>query len=142
MPDCEADRGPLDFVFLFAKSIAELEHQLTTAAKALAPAGMLWVSWPKQASGIATDLTGNLVWQRGLDAGLVDVKVCAVTDIWSGLKFVIPVKNRPQEKRRIDLNSPRFRSFGCLLKISSRCHCGEREMCTAQLESRRRVYMQ
>jgi Protein of unknown function (DUF3052) len=94
-------RGPLDFVFLFAKSVAELENQLTTAAKALAPAGMLWLSWPKQASGIPTDLTGNLVRQRGLEVGLVDVKVCAVTDIWSGLKFVIPVKNRPPQKRRI-----------------------------------------
>jgi Protein of unknown function (DUF3052) len=94
-------RGPLDFIFLFAKSVAELENQLTTAAKALAPAGMLWISWPKKSSGVATDLTETVVRERGIAAGLVDVKVCAVTDIWSGLKFVIPVKNRPPQKRRI-----------------------------------------
>jgi len=91
----------LDFIFLFAKSRAGLEFELLPAARALAPAGMLWISWPKRSSGVATDLTGDVVRQSGLDAGLVDVKVCAVTDVWSGLKFVIPVKNRPKEKRRI-----------------------------------------
>jgi hypothetical protein len=89
----------LDFIFLFAKSRAGLELELLPAAKALAPAGMLWISWPKKSSGVATDLTGDVVRQSGLDAGLVDVKVCAVTDVWSGLKFVIPVRNRPKEKR-------------------------------------------
>jgi len=91
----------LDFIFLFAKSRAGLELELIPAAKALAPAGMLWISWPKKSSGVATDLTGDVVRQSGLDAGLVDVKVCAVTDVWSGLKFVIPVKDRPKGKRRI-----------------------------------------
>jgi hypothetical protein len=91
----------LDFIFLFAKSRTGLELELLPAAKALAPAGMLWISWPKKGSGVATDLTGDAVRQSGLDAGLVDVKVCAVTDVWSGLKFVIPVRNRPKEKRRI-----------------------------------------
>jgi len=91
----------LDFIFLFAKSRAGLELELLPAAKALAPAGMLWISWPKKASGVTTDLTENVIRQSGLDAGLVDVKVCAVTEVWSGLKFVIPVKNRPKEKRRI-----------------------------------------
>jgi len=91
----------LDFIFLFAKSRAGLELELSPAAEALAPAGMLWISWPKKASGVATDLTGDVVRQSGLDAGLVDVKVCAVTDVWSGLKFVIPVKNRPKRERRI-----------------------------------------
>jgi hypothetical protein len=91
----------LDFIFLFAKSRAGLELELLPAAKALAPAGMLWISWPKKSSGVATDLTGDVVRQSGLDAGLVDVKVCAVTDVWSGLKFVIPVRNRPKEKRQI-----------------------------------------
>ena len=87
--------GPLDFVFLFSKSRSEFEAQLKPAAKALAPAGMLWVSWPKKASGVPTDLGENVIREIGLKAGLVDVKVCAVTDVWSGLKFVIPVKNRP-----------------------------------------------
>jgi len=90
----------LDFIFLFAKSRAGLELELLPAAKALAPAGMLWISWPKKSSGVATDLTENVIRERALDAGLVDVKVCAVTDVWSGLKFVIPVKHRPKEKRR------------------------------------------
>jgi Protein of unknown function (DUF3052) len=93
-------RGPVDFIFLFAKSVAELKCQLMAAAKALAPAGMLWISWPKKSSGVATDLTEAVVRERGLAAGLVDVKVCAVTDVWSGLKFVIPVKDRAKEKRR------------------------------------------
>jgi hypothetical protein len=86
----------LDFIFLFAKSRAGLELELLPAAQALAPAGMLWISWPKKSSGVGTDLTGDVVRQSGLDAGLVDVKVCAITDVWSGLKFVIPVKNRPK----------------------------------------------
>jgi hypothetical protein len=91
----------LDFIFLFAKSRAGLEFELVPAAKTLAPTGMLWISWPKKSSGVATDLTENVIRQSGLDAGLVDIKVCAVTDVWSGLKFVIPVKSRPKEKRRI-----------------------------------------
>jgi hypothetical protein len=85
----------LDFIFLFAKSRAGLELELVPA-----PAGMLWISWPKKSSGVATDLTGDVVRRSGLDAGLVDVKVCAVTDVWLGLKFVIPVRNRPKDKRR------------------------------------------
>jgi Protein of unknown function (DUF3052) len=91
-------RGSLDFVFLFAKARAELERQVMTAARALAPAGMLWIAWPKKSSGVNTDLDENVVRETGLGAGLVDIKVCAVTDIWSGLKFVIPVKDRPKAK--------------------------------------------
>jgi hypothetical protein len=86
----------VDFILLFAKSRAALELDLVPAANALAPAGMLWISWPKKSSGVATDLAEDIVRQSGLDAGLVDIKVCAITDIWSGLKFVIPVKNRPK----------------------------------------------
>jgi hypothetical protein len=55
---------------------------------------MLWVSWPKKSSGVATDLDENTIRDIGLAAGLVDVKVCAVTDIWSGLKFVRRLKDR------------------------------------------------
>lgn len=87
----------LDFIFLFVRSRAGLELELLPAATALAPAGMLWISWPKKSSGVPTDLTEDVIRQSGLDAGLVDVKVCAVTDVWSGLKFVIPVKNRPKK---------------------------------------------
>jgi Protein of unknown function (DUF3052) len=87
----------LDFIFLFAKSRAGLELELLPATHAMAPAGMLWISWPKKSSGVATDLTENVIRESGFDAGLVDVKVCAVNDVWSGLKFVIPVKNRPKK---------------------------------------------
>jgi hypothetical protein len=88
--------GPLDLIHLFSKSRAELEREMPRAAKALAPAGMIWISWPKKSSGVPTDLTEDVIRDTGLALGLVDVKVCAVTEIWSGLKFVIPVKNRPK----------------------------------------------
>jgi len=87
-------KGPLDFVMLFTKSKDKLPKDLNRIAKLLAPAGMLWVSWPKKSSGVATDLNENIVREIGLTAGLVDVKVCAVTEIWSGLKFVRRVKDR------------------------------------------------
>jgi len=57
---------------------------------------MLWISWPKMSSGVATDLREDVVREIGLASGLVDVKVCAVNEIWSGLKFVVPVKDRKQ----------------------------------------------
>jgi hypothetical protein len=84
----------LDFVMMFTKSRAELTGEFSRMAKLLTPAGMLWVSWPKKSSGVATDLDENVVRGIGLDAGLVDVKVCAVTEVWSGLKFVRRVKDR------------------------------------------------
>jgi hypothetical protein len=79
---------------LFVKTQAELTKSFAASAKQLAPAGMLWVSWPKKTSGVASDLDENIVRKIGLDAGLVDVKVCAVNDVWSGLKFVIRLKDR------------------------------------------------
>ena len=85
---------PLDFVMLFTKSSSELSNTFAEIAPRLAPAGMLWVSWPKKSSGVSTDLDENRVRDIGLAAGLVDVKVCAVTEIWSGLKFVRRLKDR------------------------------------------------
>jgi len=82
-----AKDGPVDFAMIFVKTARELKKQFPLLARQLAPAGMLWVSWPKKASGVATDLNENEVRRIGLEAGLVDVKVCAVSDIWSGLKF-------------------------------------------------------
>jgi len=90
--------GDLDFIFLFAKSQTVLRVELSPAAMSLAPAGMLWISRPKKSSGVPTDLTEDVIRRSGLAAGLVDVKVCAVTEVWSGLKFVIPVRNRPKQK--------------------------------------------
>jgi len=84
----------LDFAMVFTKSKAELAEKFARIAKRLAPAGMLWVSWPKKTSSVATDVDENIVRGIGLTAGLVDVKVCAVTEIWSGLKFVRRLKDR------------------------------------------------
>ena len=84
---------------IFTKDKAELKKQFSKLAKQLAPSGMLWVSWPKKSSGVLSDLDENIVRSIGLNAGLVDVKVCAVTDVWSGLKFVIPVKDRAKKGR-------------------------------------------
>jgi hypothetical protein len=88
------DGAALDFVMFFTKSRVELMREFSRMAKLLTPAGMLWVSWPKKSSGVATDVDENVVRGIGLDAGLVDVKVCAVTEVWSGLKFVLRVKDR------------------------------------------------
>jgi hypothetical protein len=89
-----AGRSQLDFVLLFASDSATLGAGFTRWAARLTPAGMLWVAWPKKTSGVATDLDGNLVRKIGLGAGLVDIKVCAVDEVWSGLKFVRRLKDR------------------------------------------------
>jgi hypothetical protein len=94
-----AKDGRIDFAMIFTKDKAELKKNFLQFAKQLAPSGMLWVSWPKKSSGVVSDLDENIVRSIGLNAGLVDVKVCAVTDVWSGLKFVIPVKDRTREGR-------------------------------------------
>lgn len=90
----EKAKESVDFAMLFTKSQAELAKEFKRIAKLLVPAGMLWVSWPKRTSGVATDLNENLIREIGLAAGLVDVKVCAVSEIWSGLKFVRRIKDR------------------------------------------------
>jgi len=88
------DRGPLNFAMIFVKSAADLKKSFPEFSKQLTPAGILWVGWPKKSSGVLTDLDENKVRAIGLAAGLVDVKVCAVNEIWSGLKFVIRIKDR------------------------------------------------
>jgi len=99
-PEKARDEELLDFVMLFTKSRTDLAKEFPRLARTLAPAGMLWASWPKKSSGVATDLDESLVRQIGLGAGLVDVKVCAVTDVWSGLKFVRRVKDRKDKDRK------------------------------------------
>ena len=86
--------GTVDIVLLAVTSKRKLVKVLQRAAKAMKVEGMVWVCWPKKASGVATDLTEDVVRAVGLDRGLVDVKVCAVTEVWSGLKFVVPLKSR------------------------------------------------
>ena len=90
-------KKPHDVVILFVKSKRELERSFTRYATKLKPAGMLWISWPKKASGLSTDLTENVVRDIGLAKGMVDVKVCAVDEVWSGLKFVFRLKDRPNK---------------------------------------------
>jgi hypothetical protein len=87
-------RKPLDFAQLFVKSEKELKTKFPEYANRLNPSGMLWVSWPKKSSGVSTDLSENIVREIGLAAGLVDVKICAVDEVWSGLKFVVRLKDR------------------------------------------------
>ena len=82
------------FVHLFTRSRSELERRFPVLAKKLADDGILWISWPKQASGVQTDLNEGVVRRTGLQSGLVDVKVCAVDDTWSGLKFVRRLRDR------------------------------------------------
>jgi hypothetical protein len=90
----EQRRAPLDLIVCFVKSEKELGAQFEKLAAKLTPAGMLWISWPKKASGVPTDLTESVVQRIGLAAGLVDTKVCAINEVWSGLRFVKRLKDR------------------------------------------------
>ena len=85
---------PLDFIMLFVDSAKALNKEFPRLKAKLARDGILWVSWPKKSSGLETDLSFGVVQQVGLKIGLVDVKICAVNDIWSGLKFVYRLKDR------------------------------------------------
>ncbi|HWC09829.1 MAG TPA: hypothetical protein VG455_01260, partial [Acidimicrobiales bacterium] len=85
-----------DVAVLFATAGADLEHRFDAVAAALTPAGGLWVAWPKRSSGVPTDLTENVIRDIGVAHGMVDNKVCAVTDVWSGLRFVLRLKDRPR----------------------------------------------
>lgn len=87
--------APLDFIQVFSKSAVELTDQFPILMKALRPNGMLWVSWPKKAAKMPTYLNEDVIRQIGLAAGLVDVKVIAVDEVWSGLKFVYRLQDRP-----------------------------------------------
>jgi hypothetical protein len=84
----------LDIVLLFVLTQQALVRDFAKLAATLVSNGMLWIAWPKKSSGVKTDLTEDRVRQIGLDAGLVDVKVCAIDDTWSGLKFVYRLKDR------------------------------------------------
>jgi hypothetical protein len=86
--------GGLDFIHVFTSSRAELHREFPKLRDSLTSNGMLWVSWPKKSSGKTTDLDENVVRALGLKSGLVDVKVCAVDETWSGLKFVFRLKDR------------------------------------------------
>ena len=87
-------RGPLDVIVFFTKSRADLERRLPALRRAMDPAAGLWIAWPKLSSGVETDLTENVTRELGLANRLVDNKVCAIDEIWSGLRFVIRLEDR------------------------------------------------
>ncbi|MBW3582184.1 MAG: DUF3052 domain-containing protein [Euryarchaeota archaeon] len=84
----------LDHAHLFTYSATRLDKRFPMLRDAIHKEGTVWVSWPKKSSGVTTDLTGDIVRTTGLSQGLVDVKVCAIDDTWSGLKFVWRKKDR------------------------------------------------
>jgi len=86
--------GGIDMIHLFAANAAGLSDKLKAYRDAIKQDGMIWVSWPKKSSGVQTDLSDMVVRNTGLSLGLVDIKVCAVDETWSGLKFVIPKAQR------------------------------------------------
>jgi hypothetical protein len=88
-------RGRFDVIVKFSVRQSELSRRLRGLARALEPAGGLWLAWPKGSSGVATDLSDGVIRQLGLAAGLVDNKVCAVDETWSALRFVHRLKDRP-----------------------------------------------
>src|SRR5205807_6765862 len=93
--DRELTKGErFDVILFFAQSLSDVRRQFAKVAAHLRPAGGLWIAWPKKTSGIATDLSENPIRNIGLAAGLVDNKVCAVDETWSGLRFVIRLKDR------------------------------------------------
>jgi len=85
---------PIDLVVIFVKQQRVLEKEFSNLATKLSTDGTIWVAWPKKSSGEKTDLNFNIVQRIGLDSGLVDVKICAIDDVWSGLKFVYRLKDR------------------------------------------------
>jgi hypothetical protein len=88
-------RGQLDVIVCFARSRQDLARDLPALRERLDAAGGLWIAWPKKSSGVATDLTEAEVRASGLAVRLVDNKVCAIDDVWSGLRFVVRLADRP-----------------------------------------------
>jgi hypothetical protein len=86
----------INVALFFTDQRARLEKELPKLKGRITQNGMIWIAWPKKASKVPTDLTEDVIRDTALALGLVDVKVCAVNDVWSGLKLVIPVKDRKQ----------------------------------------------
>lgn len=82
-------RPGMGFVHVFTRSASELNRRLNAYRGKIAPNGVIWVSWPKKSSGVVTDITEDRVRELALPIGLVDIKVCAVDEVWSGLKLMI-----------------------------------------------------
>lgn len=92
-----AGKGSFNVIVFFAKDLTTLKKSFVKLARRLEPDGGLWVGWPKKASRVPTDLDENIVRDVGLAAGLVDNKVCAIDETWSGLRFVVRLRDRPRK---------------------------------------------
>jgi hypothetical protein len=91
----------LDVIILFARSFAEFTKEFSAHQGSIKPDGMIWVAWPKKASGIETDLTDNAIRGTVLKTPFVDVKVCAIDETWSGLKLVVRKEHRSSFGREL-----------------------------------------
>jgi Protein of unknown function (DUF3052) len=89
----------VDVLVWFVTARPTFAKKLSAVAARLQPAGGLWIAWPKKASGVATDMTENAVREVALPTGLVDNKVCAIDDVWSGLRLVVRLENRPKKAK-------------------------------------------
>lgn len=89
-----ASEGTFDFIHFFTKSHQQLETEFPKLKSKISQNGILWISWPKRTSGEKTDLNDNVVRKVGLDNGMADVKVAAIDETWSGLKFVFRIRDR------------------------------------------------
>ena len=103
----DTPEAPVDLAHIFVTSLAALDCELRQLLPLLDPAGMIWVSWPKKASKVATDITEDVIRDVALPMHLVDVKVCSVDDVWSGLKLVIRREHRSQAVRGTAENGAR-----------------------------------
>jgi coenzyme F420-reducing hydrogenase beta subunit len=90
----ETGKDVAHLIHYFITDIHELSKRIATLRRQIRADGSIWISWPKKASGVVTNVSENLIRDIALKNGLVDIKVCAVDDTWSGLKLVIPVKDR------------------------------------------------
>lgn len=93
-PARRAGKGPYDVILFFTKSRSDFEREVARLQKVMAPACGLWTCWPKKASKVPTDMTEDVIREVALPTGLVDNKVCAIDEVWSGLRLVIRVENR------------------------------------------------
>ncbi len=96
-------KAPFDVIVVFVTARGELEQKIADARARMAEAGGLWVAWPKKSSGVATDMTEHAIREVALPTGLVDNKVCAIDDTWSGLRLVIRIAERHRREGRREL---------------------------------------
>jgi hypothetical protein len=99
VPEHSARLTGIDVIVFFTQNRTDLSRRFAALAKQLDPAGGFWIAWPKKTSGVETDLNENIIRDIGLKVGLVDNKVCAIDDTWSGLRFVVRLVDRPKKQK-------------------------------------------